>query len=213
MGKGEILQGHIRAFSITFSLGRLLLCCLPTVRMILISYNFHHCAYTPQLLTYLLFPLLTPLSERRLTAASHLGSGAVVNRLLVYVGEKEETNDYPWPNKRFKVRQDLKTEHAKEVLWKLRSQWSKDGQPHWNPGQGHSREKGHQTQRPRTRKDLKKLPATKNSVWLRHTEQVDAWEASSENECRGWGMQNLAGRGASTCISQWPLQEINGADW
>jgi hypothetical protein len=116
MGKGEILQGHIRAFSITFSLGRLLLCCLPTVRMILISYNFHHCAYTPQLLTYLLFPLLTPLSERRLTAASHLGSGAVVNRLLVYVGEKEETNDYPWPNKRFKVRQDLKTEHAKEVL-------------------------------------------------------------------------------------------------
>lgn len=61
-------------------------------------------------------PSTHPLSERRLTAASHLGSGAVVNRLLVYVGEKEETNDYPWPNKRFKVRQDLKTEHAKEVL-------------------------------------------------------------------------------------------------
>lgn len=26
---------------------------------------------------------------------------------VVYVGEKEENNGYPWPNKRFKVTQDL----------------------------------------------------------------------------------------------------------
>lgn len=42
--------------------------------------------------------------------------------------------------------------------------------------------------------------------------EEESWEASSENACRAWVLQNLAGHGPSICISHGLPQEINGAD-
>lgn len=88
MGKGEMLRGHIRAFTVPLSLARLLLSLAMFYPRRVHSRNFCRHTYTSQLLTHLFFPLPYPcLWEATDWQPEEYSDKQVV---FLYAGEKEE---------------------------------------------------------------------------------------------------------------------------
>lgn len=199
MGKGEMLRGHIRAFTVPLSLwlgtsAEVLLCSIPTVRSILVTSAVTHTHHSSWPICSSLSPI--PVSERRLTDSQPLKFWSTVQAgcLRVCRWERREKRVIPGPTKKGSTSgRTLKTKFGKEVLWKLRifkqrSRWSKDGQLHWNPGRGHSRNKEQQTRRPRTTKTLKHFQWQKIQCgW--------ATVSKAERSHRRWAQRRPAGPG------------------